>query len=84
MGRVITRVLDPIVLYVSGGNTQVIAYSLKRYIISYYIIHCKTISSLIDSIDIEYLVKQLMLRLVMCWYTYPYTFLLSIAFVRAM
>lgn len=31
MGRVVTGALDPIVLYVSGGNTQVIAYSLKRY-----------------------------------------------------
>jgi len=31
MGRVICKVDDPIVLYVSGGNTQVIAYSLKRY-----------------------------------------------------
>jgi len=31
MGRVITKAFDPIVLYVSGGNTQVIAYSLKRY-----------------------------------------------------
>ncbi len=31
MGRRITGVQDPIVLYVSGGNTQVIAYSLKRY-----------------------------------------------------
>lgn len=30
MGRVLTQVYDPIVLYVSGGNTQVIAYSLKR------------------------------------------------------
>ena len=31
MGRCITKVNDPIVLYVSGGNTQVLAYSLKRY-----------------------------------------------------
>ena len=30
MGRIITQTYDPIVLYVSGGNTQVIAYSLKR------------------------------------------------------
>jgi hypothetical protein len=30
MGRVLTQVFDPIILYVSGGNTQVIAYSLKR------------------------------------------------------
>ena len=33
MGRVITGVKDPIVLYVSGGNTQVLAYSLKHYCI---------------------------------------------------
>jgi len=31
MGRVVTGSKNPIVLYVSGGNTQVIAYSLKRY-----------------------------------------------------
>ncbi|KAG9314472.1 peptidase M22 glycoprotease, partial [Chiua virens] len=31
MGRVITRAEDPVVLYVSGGNTQVIAYSQQRY-----------------------------------------------------
>jgi len=31
MGRRLTGVEDPIVLYVSGGNTQVIAYSLKKY-----------------------------------------------------
>lgn len=31
MGRLITKANNPIVLYVSGGNTQVIAYSLKRY-----------------------------------------------------
>jgi len=31
MGRCVTKVNDPIVLYVSGGNTQVLAYSLKRY-----------------------------------------------------
>ncbi|ALC43969.1 CG4933 [Drosophila busckii] len=31
MGRLITRAQNPIVLYVSGGNTQVIAYSNKRY-----------------------------------------------------
>lgn len=31
MGRSITRAQDPVVLYVSGGNTQVIAYSQKRY-----------------------------------------------------
>lgn len=31
MGRFITGANNPIVLYVSGGNTQVIAYSNKRY-----------------------------------------------------
>lgn len=31
MGRVVCRADDPIVLYVSGGNTQVIAYSMQRY-----------------------------------------------------
>jgi N6-L-threonylcarbamoyladenine synthase len=31
MGRVVTNALDPVVLYVSGGNTQVIAYSQGRY-----------------------------------------------------
>mmetsp|Transcript_18789 Transcript_18789/g.28152 ORF Transcript_18789/g.28152 Transcript_18789/m.28152 type:complete len:237 (-) Transcript_18789:397-1107(-) len=31
MGRRLTEAKDPIVLYVSGGNTQVIAYSMKRY-----------------------------------------------------
>jgi len=31
MGRVVTGSKNPIVLYVSGSNTQVIAYSLKRY-----------------------------------------------------
>ncbi|KAK9744848.1 tRNA N6-adenosine threonylcarbamoyltransferase [Popillia japonica] len=31
MGRLITGAKNPIVLYVSGGNTQVIAYSKKRY-----------------------------------------------------
>ena len=31
MGRIITKCNDPIVLYVSGGNTQIIAYSLNRY-----------------------------------------------------
>jgi N6-L-threonylcarbamoyladenine synthase len=31
MGRMITRATNPIVLYVSGGNTQVIAYSEQRY-----------------------------------------------------
>lgn len=31
MGREITGAEDPVVLYVSGGNTQVIAYSEQRY-----------------------------------------------------
>lgn len=31
MGRVICKAENPIVLYVSGGNTQVIAYSMGRY-----------------------------------------------------
>jgi N6-L-threonylcarbamoyladenine synthase len=31
MGRTITGADNPVVLYVSGGNTQVIAYSAQRY-----------------------------------------------------
>ncbi len=31
MGREITGAVNPVVLYVSGGNTQVIAYSTQRY-----------------------------------------------------
>ncbi|KYQ89605.1 Glycoprotein endopeptidase - like protein [Tieghemostelium lacteum] len=31
MGRLITGAKNPTVLYVSGGNTQVISYSLKKY-----------------------------------------------------
>lgn len=31
MGREITKAINPVVLYVSGGNTQVIAYSGKTY-----------------------------------------------------
>ena len=31
MGRVATGASDPVVLYVSGGNTQVIAYSNQKY-----------------------------------------------------
>jgi N6-L-threonylcarbamoyladenine synthase len=31
MGRVVCGAEDPVVLYVSGGNTQVIAYSARRY-----------------------------------------------------
>lgn len=33
MGRVATEAADPVVLYVSGGNTQVIAYAQNRYCI---------------------------------------------------
>jgi N6-L-threonylcarbamoyladenine synthase len=31
MGRLITKATNPTILYVSGGNTQVIAYSEQRY-----------------------------------------------------
>ncbi|KAF7721068.1 putative tRNA threonylcarbamoyladenosine biosynthesis protein kae1 [Apophysomyces ossiformis] len=31
MGREVTRAVNPVVLYVSGGNTQIIAYSQNRY-----------------------------------------------------
>ena len=31
MGRLVTKAINPTILYVSGGNTQVIAYSEKRY-----------------------------------------------------
>ena len=31
MGREVTKADNPVVLYVSGGNTQVIAYSRQRY-----------------------------------------------------
>ena len=31
MGRLVTGAQNPTVLYVSGGNTQVISYSNKRY-----------------------------------------------------
>eukprot|EP00708_Paratrimastix_pyriformis_P003754 GAFH01002550.1.p1 GENE.GAFH01002550.1~~GAFH01002550.1.p1 ORF type:complete len:324 (-),score=5.54 GAFH01002550.1:23-994(-) len=31
MGRVVTRARNPVVLYVSGGNTQVIAFAQGRY-----------------------------------------------------
>lgn len=31
MGRLVTQSQNPVVLYVSGGNTQVIAYSAQRY-----------------------------------------------------
>lgn len=31
MGRLITQSINPIILYVSGGNTQILAYSNQRY-----------------------------------------------------
>lgn len=31
MGRVVTHGSDPVVLYVSGGNTQVICYAHNKY-----------------------------------------------------
>lgn len=31
MGRLITKAQNPTVLYVSGGNTQIIAYSMQKY-----------------------------------------------------
>lgn len=31
MGRLVTGAKNPTVLYVSGGNTQIIAYARKRY-----------------------------------------------------
>ncbi|KAI4290839.1 N6-L-threonylcarbamoyladenine synthase [Pancytospora philotis] len=31
MGRLITRAQNPVILYASGGNTQIIAYSDRRY-----------------------------------------------------
>lgn len=31
MGRLATKCSDPVVLYVSGGNTQILAYSNQRY-----------------------------------------------------
>ena len=33
MGREITGAENPVVLYVSGGNTQVIAYAEQRYVV---------------------------------------------------
>lgn len=33
MGRLVTSINDPIVLYVSGGNTQIISYSNHKYVI---------------------------------------------------
>lgn len=31
MGRIVTGARNPVILYVSGGNTQIIAYSNRRY-----------------------------------------------------
>ncbi|KAL0583723.1 hypothetical protein ABG067_006399 [Albugo candida] len=31
MGRSVTKAWNPVILYVSGGNTQVISYSMQRY-----------------------------------------------------
>ena len=31
MGRLVTKIADPVVLYVSGGNSQIIAYRKGRY-----------------------------------------------------
>jgi len=31
MGRLVTGAINPTLLYVSGGNTQIIAYSEKKY-----------------------------------------------------
>ena len=31
MGRVVTGAVNPVVLYVSGGNTQVISYAAGKY-----------------------------------------------------
>jgi len=31
MGRIVTKSVNPTILYVSGGNTQIIAYSQKKY-----------------------------------------------------
>ena len=44
MGREITGADNPVVLYVSGGNTQVIAYAEQRYVfpLLLYIIIKKT------------------------------------------
>ena len=40
MGRLITRAQNPVVLYVSGGNTQIIAYSENRYNYSSFALTC--------------------------------------------
>ncbi len=31
MGRLVTGAKNPVVLYVSGGNTQILSYSANRY-----------------------------------------------------
>ena len=33
MGRIVTGAKNPVVLYVSGGNTQVISYSMQRLVL---------------------------------------------------
>ncbi len=57
MGRMITGAQDPVVLYVSGGNTQVIAYSDHRY----------TKTSSLMLLGIESSVKRLTLPLETAW-----------------
>lgn len=37
MGRLVTKAENPVVLYVSGGNTQVISYSLQRFLLLFYL-----------------------------------------------
>ena len=57
MGRAVTKADDPIVLYVSGGNTQIIAYSLQKYEHEFVVIR----------IDTAFLVKRSIWLLVTCW-----------------
>ena len=57
MGRAVTKADDPIVLYVSGGNTQIIAYSLQKYEHEFVAIR----------IDTAFLVKRSIWLLVTCW-----------------
>ena len=51
MGRLITGAENPTVLYVSGGNTQVIAYSQQRYNypIIFYLILISHLSLVLDA-----------------------------------
>lgn len=37
MGRIVTGAKNPVVLYVSGGNSQVLAYSANRYEPSFFV-----------------------------------------------